>query len=480
MDRKKAIHRPSPESGMYGQLEEYGIPSGPMSQPSSSIPPPAGSVAVRSRTSGLAVIVGIVGVFGFFFAPLALLVVIGGHVALNRIKQAGGLLHGAGWARLGLIFGYMGLALSVVAIVIALMLYPPGSSKQRRDSPVPLEQVSVPEFPSRLPEGRVLQPSGVSVRQFQLSGDGPGMAMQMRLYLPKGWQDADPASLPAVLVAPAGTNLLTGSEIGALDGDAYHDESLPYAEAGFVCLLYSLDGHLDEGGDTLEFTKAYNAFRKARAGVVNGRNALEYLLRSPLVDPERIFCAGHSSAGTLSLMLAMHEPRIAGCAAYAASVDVAAAHGDLSSEDYVEVFLPKFHDFVKWSSPITHTDKLRCPLFIFHSRRDGVTQFKGSKRLVADLAAQPDPVDVTFEAVERGGHYQSMVEHGIPRAIDWMKGFSAEVVRTWTSADGETLQATFLSKADDKVTLKRESDGREFTLPLERLSDSDKAYVEKQ
>ena len=35
--------------------------------------------------------------------------------------------------------------------------------------------------------------------------------------------------------------------------------------------------------------------------------------------------------------------------------------------------------------------------------------------------------------------------------------------RTWTSADGKTVEAEFVSAADGKVVLKRASDRREFT-----------------
>ena len=43
----------------------------------------------------------------------------------------------------------------------------------------------------------------------------------------------------------------------------------------------------------------------AQAGLVNARNALEFVLaRVPEVDPKRIYAAGHSSAGTLALLFA--------------------------------------------------------------------------------------------------------------------------------------------------------------------------------
>lgn len=52
-------------------------------------------------------------------------------------------------------------------------------------------------------------------------------------------------------------------------------------------------------------------------------------------------------------------------------------------------------------------------------------------------------------------------------------------LRKWTSADGRTLEATFQSAAGGKVTIVRK-DGRRFTLPLDKISEEDQAYVAGQ
>lgn len=49
--------------------------------------------------------------------------------------------------------------------------------------------------------------------------------------------------------------------------------------------------------------------------------------------------------------------------------------------------------------------------------------------------------------------------------------------REWTSADGKKLKADFVSSADGQVVLKRASDGKQFTLPLDRLSEADRKWV---
>ncbi len=53
----------------------------------------------------------------------------------------------------------------------------------------------------------------------------------------------------------------------------------------------------------------------------------------------------------------------------------------------------------------------------------------------------------------------------------------ANEVRTWTSADGRTLEAEYVTANKGSVTLRRQSDGRRFVLPLEKLSEDDRKWV---
>ena len=51
---------------------------------------------------------------------------------------------------------------------------------------------------------------------------------------------------------------------------------------------------------------------------------------------------------------------------------------------------------------------------------------------------------------------------------------------TWHDVTGTySIEAVFLRSHGGKVTLKR-SDGKEITLPLDKLSEEDRAYVAKQ
>jgi dienelactone hydrolase len=284
------------------------------------------------------------------------------------------------------------------------------------DALFPIAQVPIPSFPER-GSPRILQPSGVRMWFVQMSpSPTPGHSMAFRVYLPP--TDAADHSIPCVLVAPAGSNLLVGND---MDGDDYHVETLPYAQAGMAVIFYSLDGGLADmqNANDGQFQAAYNKFRAAHAGTVNGRNALEYVLtKLPQVDPKKIYTAGHSSAGTVSLLMAEHEPRLAGSIAYAPCTDVEARLREGASDPTMQKILPNLNHFLKQSSPKTHVTHVGCPLFVFHANDDGNVKVGESQDFVNRLKAAGKQVD--FQTVPTGNHYDSMVKQGIPAAIIWL------------------------------------------------------------
>lgn len=254
-----------------------------------------------------------------------------------------------------------------------------------------------------------------------LTGPKPGQDTQLKIYMPPGNHTAQ--SLAAVLVAPAGTPLLYGSDVNVGD---YHDEFLPYAQAGMVTVLYSIDGDvpddLDQRDENSQFaivSGAYPKFKDAGGGVANGRNALEYALEKiPAINASRIYTAGHSSAGTLSLMLASQESRVAGCIAFAPSYSPEKRMADLINDPSSSLLFPGVAKFLKWYSPMNHIGDFSCPLFIFHAADDGNVPVSDARQFTQKLKAAG--ANVTYREVARGGHYQPMIQDGIPSAIKWI------------------------------------------------------------
>lgn len=276
----------------------------------------------------------------------------------------------------------------------------------------PVKSVPVPKIELGDREVRATGPG--LVRRVRVAGEntsGPGILMNMRLHLPDGQHQLQ--SLPCILIAPAGSTLLTGAE---LDDPDHTAETAPYVNAGYAVVEYSIDGWDPRGQPS---TGAYLVFKDAQAGVVNGRNALEFVLSSvPEVNPNRIYAAGHSSAAVLALLLAEHEPRIRGCVAYAPATDVEQRLRPNLSQMSAERQFPGVYQFIQRSSPKTHAAHLNCPVFLFHAQDDTNEPISTTRAFHAQL--QSLGKQSTLVEVPTGDHYNSMIQEGIPAALRWL------------------------------------------------------------
>lgn len=383
----------------------------PLNVPPHPYPIPA------TRSSGAAITSLVLGILSFVVCllPLGLIAVIFGHIALSQIRKSSGQLTGRGMAIAGLVTGYLA---TLLLAGHACLLYD-GIKSGIDQVGKPDEPFSLPDFSSvSLPDiggGSLVEGTRIKIHDLQASGNGPGSATRFRVLVPPGVHRE--YSLTCVLVAPAGSNLLSGMD---LDEGDYLDETLPYAEAGMVVVSYSIDGPMSGESDEGDVREGYLAFREAGAGVVNGALALRFAKEKlPFVNPEKIFSAGHSSAGTLSLLLAAHLPDLAGSVAYAPACDVAAFHKDLLDEPLSGFLLPGARVFVQRASPITHAARVRVPVFVFGARDDEkVTsdEWRNFARAVNDAGGEAE-----VKTVASGGHYQSMIEEGIPAGIEWIR-----------------------------------------------------------
>jgi dienelactone hydrolase len=237
-----------------------------------------------------------------------------------------------------------------------------------------------------------------------------GIPMRLWIYLPT---PTPTERIPAVFIAPAGSRLFHGMKLA--DGD--RPEHLPYVLAGHAVVAYELDGHLPDKATDEQTLAAARSFHDADAGLDNARCAIDYALaRMPIVDPSRLYAAGHSSAATVSLVLAENEPRIAACIAYAPGVDVP---GHLASAmPWFEEKIPGYRDFAAARSPDRGTDRLSRPTFIFNAEDDTVTPIAATTAFVERLK-KTNP-RVAFVRARSGGHHESMISEGIPKAITWL------------------------------------------------------------
>jgi dipeptidyl aminopeptidase/acylaminoacyl peptidase len=183
-------------------------------------------------------------------------------------------------------------------------------------------------------------------------------------------------------------------------------------------VAYDLWGDVSDDASDAQVLAAARAWQMSEAGTICARAALDYTLaRVPNIDRSRIWTAGHSSAATTSLLVASREKRVKACVAFAPATDIpgrlAPALGDLDAA------YPGFRRFIEQTSPDRNTATLTCPVFLFHAEDDGNVPVSESAGFAAKLSVTN--ARVRFVRVPSGGHYDSMIQEGVPLAIRWLK-----------------------------------------------------------
>jgi dipeptidyl aminopeptidase/acylaminoacyl peptidase len=267
-------------------------------------------------------------------------------------------------------------------------------------------------FPRR--SAATLQQGGTQFFDVPLSGSAPGQTLRLWLYLPPGNHAAK--SLPCVLIAPAGSNLITGMKLG--DGD--RPEHLPYAAAGFAVVAYELDGAMSEHDSSdAAMTRAIKAFIASKGGVLNAQTAIDYVeQRVPEVDPKRLYAAGHSSAGTVALVLAANEPRVKGAVAYAPAVSIPGHLGSDATRSITRA-IPKAASFLEYGSPDQHVAEFTPPVMLFTARDDDIVPSQSVADFAGALKREGKAAELLV--VNNGGHFDAMIHQGIPAGIAWLK-----------------------------------------------------------
>jgi dipeptidyl aminopeptidase/acylaminoacyl peptidase len=135
--------------------------------------------------------------------------------------------------------------------------------------------------PSPQPAPPVKPPAGVSEIEY------PSGELRLKAWVNRPADENRPH--PAVLFLHGGFAFGIGD----------WDQTKPYRDAGFVVLAPMLRG---ENGQPGAFTYFYDEIDDVLA-------AADYLSRQPYVDTNRLFLAGHSVGGTMTLLTAMTSKR---------------------------------------------------------------------------------------------------------------------------------------------------------------------------
>ena len=251
---------------------------------------------------------------------------------------------------------------------------------------------------------RELEPH-VSCRTVVL--DRRGTPMTLWIYTPTTPR-APASGRPIVLIAPAGSPMFLGMALTEED----RAEHLPWARLGNVVVAYSVDGAVAHRDDAAQLEAGIGQFVRAHAGLDNTRAALDFTLATVSgIDPGRVVAVGHSSAATLALRAAADNVWIKAVIAMAPIVDVD-AYLSASTMQAIEKVDPAGPAILRDSSPLAHASALRGkPVFLFRADDDVG---------IPDLHSFATAVGATLETVPTGGHYDSMIHDGIPRAAAWL------------------------------------------------------------
>jgi dipeptidyl aminopeptidase/acylaminoacyl peptidase len=250
---------------------------------------------------------------------------------------------------------------------------------------------------------------GVTVRELEV--ERPDTSMGVWIYRPPATL---PGPLPVILIGSAGAPLIWGMRLG--EGD--RAEHVPWAEHGYIVVAYSLDGAVDDPESSRAIQAGIRVFLRAHAGLDDARRALKIALASESrADPARVYAVGHSSAATLALRVGIELPEIKAIVAFNPITDVEARVAEFRHE--LRAIDRAAMAILRNSSPMVHVAELRTkPVFLFHSTTDEVVPVAESTRLAEAMKPLAEGSRVVI--VPTGDHYRSMLQQGIPAAIDWL------------------------------------------------------------
>jgi dipeptidyl aminopeptidase/acylaminoacyl peptidase len=232
------------------------------------------------------------------------------------------------------------------------------------------------------------------------------------VYLPAEYAKK---TVPVILVPPAGTRLFHGILLS--DGDS--PEHTPYVKEGFAVISFDLSGPWPAAETDRNIFLAINSFVTRNGGLDDAKEALAIAKsKFPNLNLNEVYIAGHSSAATISLMAAQQIPEIKAAIAYAPIIDTESYLSDMAGQ--VTQVIPEFKSVLIDRSPHKNLDTYRIPVFLFVAEDDGHMSDQKKSYKQFTRALKTEGAQLTFMQVKSGGHYQSMIDEGIPSAISWL------------------------------------------------------------
>ena len=189
---------------------------------------------------------------------------------------------------------------------------------------------------------------------------------------------------------------------------------------------------VDYGGST-GYGRAYRERLKGAWGVVDVDdclNAARHVIAEGLVDGERAVITGGSAGGYTVLAALVRGEVFRGGASYYGVSDIAALARDTHKFEsrYLDWLIgpyPERADLYRKRSPLTHADRLRCPVIFFQGSDDRVVPPNQTEMMVDALRAQGVPAGYLLFHGEAHGFRRA---DNIKRALDAELYFYASLI----------------------------------------------------
>jgi dipeptidyl aminopeptidase/acylaminoacyl peptidase len=211
--------------------------------------------------------------------------------------------------------------------------------------------------------------------------------------------------------------------VGARLSELEEKHHAQFVQAGVAVVAYELDGRNNASfGDNQMMRKQYDAFKDSCAGLVNARNALEYVLgHMQAVDSTKVFAAGLGYGATHALLFAAHDARLAGVIAIHPTVDLR-SHPGVESLDRSLPIRSGVRAFSSQCSPQTHVAWIRCPTYLFMetTKETLLPSNKGPDAKAFATKLKEQGTEVTYQMVESPELLPT--EYNFSRGIDWLHG----------------------------------------------------------
>ena len=139
----------------------------------------------------------------------------------------------------------------------------------------------------------------------------------------------------------------------------------------------------------------------------------DMLAKTPGVDPDRIFIAGHSAGGTLAMLGAMTSKRFKACASFSGSPDQVSF---ARAQDELVVFDKAKPQEFAMRSPLAYYQSFKCPARFYYGDEELAFKFSTQK-----LAEKASGAGTDAKAVEITGDHFTAVDPAIRQAITFFQ-----------------------------------------------------------